>query len=289
LLCLLFPLLADAGVPVVTNQLVTDVTTRSFSVILTTNEPSTAVLSLFGADCTTPASGFATALQQNTTSGNMRVTVSNLNSASGYCYQVAVTSTSTADVTTSAPVLVSTATAIIRSATSGSNIVPTGNDILKVPAIFLATGETRDAVVATVELVNGTALAPLSLLLSTSASSDYFNLNNLFTSAGSTLSMTGAERVKISENHGVGGCVVSRFRTLPTASGGTAPQAFVQANANDIDASGGVNILDILRVVAGKATTNTGSCFNSDLDLNGDGVIDSADVAIIKGGFNGLP
>jgi len=289
-LFLLMPAGAEAGVPVIANQRVTDITTRSFSVILTVNEPSTPTLSLFAADCMTPASGFSSTLQQNATSGNMRITVRGLTAATGYCYQLLLTSLSTSEVTTTAAVPVTTMSAIVRTAPSGLNIVPVGNDILKAPTVHLPTGATRDTVLSTVELLNGSAAAPLSLLLSTNTGSDYFNLNNLFTTTtGNTLIVTGGERVKISENHGIGGCRIERFCTLPTASGGTSPRAFIQANANDIDASGGVNILDILRVVGGKGTTSSGPCFNSDLDLNGDGSIDAADYVIIKGGFNGLP
>src|SRR6185369_13185304 len=103
--------------------------------------------------------------------------------------------------------------------------------------------------------------------LSGNPDKDYFNLNNLFTSAsGKSLRLAGGERVKITENHGSSNCIVERFRTVPTASGGTAPQSFVRPNTSDIDASGGVNILDILRVVGGKGTTNSGQCFNSDID-----------------------
>lgn len=290
LVCLLLCARAEAGVPVISNQRVTDVATRSFSVILTASEPATPLLSLFGSDCTTPATGFATAAQQNPVSGNLRLTVSGLSAATGYCYQVALTSAATSELATSAAAPVTTAAAIVRTASSGSDLLPSGNDIVKVPAVHLPSGETRDAILATVELTGATASAPLSLLLSSNPNRDYFNLNNVFTtSTGKSLKLVGGERVKITEQHGAGGCVIDRFRTVPVPSGGTAPRAFVRANASDIDASGGVNILDVLRMVAGKGSSSSGNCFNSDLDLNGDGVIDSADLTIIKGGFNGLP
>jgi hypothetical protein len=289
LICL-FSAGAEAGMPVISNQRVTDVSTRSFSVILSVSEPSTTILSLFAADCTTPATGFTSTLQQNATSGTMRITVSALAVATGYCYQLALTSSSTSEVTTTATAPVATMSAIVRTAPKGLNIVPVGNDIVKVPAVFLPPGATRDTIISTVELLDGSAASPLSRQLSNTLSADYFNLNNLYSSTtGATFVVNGVKRVKISELHGSSGCNIERFRTLPAASGGTAPRAFVQAIASDIDASGGVNILDVLRVVGGKGTTNSGSCFNSDLDFNGDGIIDAADLAIIKGGFNGLP
>ncbi len=290
LFCLIFSAWAEAGVPVLSNQRVTDVTTRSFSVILTASEPSTPALSLFAADCTTPATGFTTALQQNPASGNIRFTVSGLAATTNYCYQLSVTSSSTSDLTTTAAAPVATAAAIVRTKLSGPDLLPVGNDILKVPAPFLPAGENRDAIISTVELLDGTAVSPLSLLLNSDPNRDYLNLNNLFSTAtGKTLNLSGGERVKLTENHGSSGCVIERFRTVPAASGGTSPRTFVQANLNDVDASGGVNILDILRVVGGKGTNSVGPCFNSDLDLNGDGIVDANDLTIIKGGFNGLP
>jgi hypothetical protein len=290
LLCLLLSVTAEAGVPALASQRVTDVTTRSFAVVWTVSEPSSAVLSLFAADCATPAAGFATALRQNAASGNMRLTVTGLAAATTYCYQLAITSASTSDLTTSAATPVATAAAVVRSVTAGPDIAPTGNDILRVPAPHLPPGETRDAILSTVEMLDGSAAAPLSLLLSSDPNRDYFNLNNIFAAAtGKSLDLAGGERVMITENHGTTGCVTQRFRTVPADAGGTAARAFTRANPNDIDASGGVNILDVLRVVAGKGAASTGPCFNSDLDLNGDGVIDGADFTMIKGGFNGLP
>jgi hypothetical protein len=289
--CLLLSPVADAGVPVISHERVTDVATRSFAVILTVSEPSTPLLSLFAADCTTPAAGFTTALQQNPASGNLRLTVSGLSAATGYCYQLAVTSTATTEVTTTAAAPVTTATAIVRTTAAGSDSIPIGNDILKAPAVHLAPGESRAAIIIAMELTNSSAMTPLSMLLSTSSTKDYFNANNLFkTVSGKTIRLSGGERVKLTEIHGASGCVIDRFRTIPGPSDGTVPRDFaMQANASDIDASGGVNILDVLRIVGGKGTDSSGTCFNSDLDLNADGVIDVADLTIIKGGFNGLP
>ena len=289
LLCLLLSVHAAAGVPVLSTPVTTDITTRSFSVVLTTSEAATAVLSLFGADCATAVTGFDVAVKQNSASGIMRISISSLNAATSYCYQLAVTSTSTSDKVTTVAAPVVTATAIVRSTPSGATIVPSGNDIVRMSDVHLPSGVTRDTILSTLELLNGSALSPLSLQLSGNPGGDYFNLNNLFTrETGSTLHLVGGERVKITENHGTSGCVIDRFRTVPSASGGTAPRTFVQTNPHDIDASGGVNILDVLRVVGGKGTTKTGTCFNSDLDLNGDGDFKKA-LAIIKGGFNGLP
>lgn len=289
LCCLLLSSWAQAGVPVISNQRVTDVTTRSFSVFLTVSEASTTLLSLFAADCTAPASYSSITRQQNQLSGNVRVTVDGLDPATGYCYQLNVTSAADSQMTTTVPETLTTATAIERTVVSGTDIVPVGNDIIKIPEIHLPGGENRDAIISTVELLNGTAASPLSRLLSIDQNKDYFNFNNLFTqSTGKTLHLTGGELVKIVEQHGNSGCRIERFRTMPTASGGTAPRRFVQSNTSDIDASGGVNILDALRLAGGKGTNITGNCFNSDLDLNGDGVIDASDLAIIKGGFNGI-
>jgi len=290
LLCLLLAAVAEAGVPVITNQRVTDVATRSFSVIGTVNEPSTVAFSLYSSDCATPATGSTTALQQNTTSGNLRFTATGLRAATTYCYRLAATSASTSQQATSAPVAVATASAIIRTKIAGSNLIPTGNDILRSTAIHLPAGEARNGVIVTVELLGSGAVSPLSLLLSGDPNRDYFNLNNLFDPAtGKSLDLVGGERIRITEIHGTSGCIVERYRTIPADAGWTMARPFTRANPNDIDASGGVNILDVLRLVGGKGTTSTGSCFNSDLDLDSHGAIDSTNLRIIKGGFNGLP
>src|SRR6185369_13126961 len=165
LLCLLFSAWAEAGVPAISNQRVTDVTTRSFSVILTVSEASTTALTLYAADCATPATGFTTTQQQNPASGNMRFAVSGLAATTNYCYQLSATSSSTSDLTTTAAVPVLTAAALVRTTLSGPDLLPIGNDILKVPAVHLPSGESRDAIISTVELLDGTAASPLSLLL----------------------------------------------------------------------------------------------------------------------------
>ena len=292
LLCLLLSIWAEAGVPVISNLQVADVTPRSFSIIGTVSEPSTVGFSLYSSNCSTPAIGYATALQQNQASGNMRISVTGLTADTTYCYRMSVISASSSDQTTSSSVIVKTATAVTSTKSAGSDIFPTGNDIVRVPSPYLdqSAGETRDKIIASVELLNGIAVSPLSLLLSSDPNKDYFNLNNVFDVAtGKSLDLVGGERVKVTEIHGTSGCVIERYRTIPADVGGTAARVFTRINPNDIDASGGVNILDVLRLVGGKGATRTGSCFNSDFDLNGDGIIDSTDLAIIKGGFNGLP
>lgn len=289
LLCLLLSAWAEAGVPVISNQRVTDVATRSFSVIGTVSASSTVVFSLYSSNCTTPATGFATSLQQNTTSGNIRFTVTGLSAATTYCYQLSATSASS-ELATTLPAQVTTATAVTRTMMAGLNLVPIGNDILRMTGIHLPSGETRDGILVTLDLLGGSAISPLSLLLSGDPNRDYFNLNNLFvTATGTSLDLMGGERMRITEIHGTSGCVIERYRTIPADGGATVARPFTRANPSDIDASGVVNILDVLRVVAGKGTATTGSCFNSDLDLNASGGIDSTSFTTIKGGFNGLP
>ena len=104
-----------------------------------------------------------------------------------------------------------------------------------------------------------------------------------------SLDLVGGERMKITEIHGTSGCIIERYRTIPADAGLTAARPFLRSLPNDIDASGGVNILDVLRVVGGKGTTSTGTCFNSDLNLSGNGTVGISDLTIVKGGFNGQP
>ena len=67
-----------AGVPSVTQMEVTDVTPASFAVTWVASEASVASLSVYQADCATPASGLTTTVQKNDATGVMRATASGL-------------------------------------------------------------------------------------------------------------------------------------------------------------------------------------------------------------------
>ena len=289
LLCPLLATFAWAGVPVIDNIQVTDVATRSFAVALHSSEP-VAVSGAVFRNCSSAVTGAAVSFANNSTSGNIRISISGLSAATSYCYKPVVSSLASGEQGYMPVIPVATASQVTRDMTVGSSIMPFANDLVRVPGVFLAPGETQSGVLVTLNLMNGASLSPLSLLLTPDTMNNYLNLNNLFAKVSlQSLNLTGGERVKVTERHGKNGCVIERFRTIPADGEVTAAKDFARVNPTDIDASGGVNILDVLRVVGGKGTSNTGPCFNSDLDINGDGVIDSKDLIMIKDGFNGLP
>jgi hypothetical protein len=281
---------ARAGVPAATNLRITDVATRSFAVTWHSSEPVNVSGGVFR-NCSSAVTGVAVSFDNHSSnSGNIRVTISGLSASTAYCYKPLISSLSTGEQGTLPDTAVSTAAQVTRGMVTGSGVVPFANDLVRVPDIYLAPGEAGAGVLVTLELANGGGLSPLSLMVSGDQTRNYFNLNNLFANdSRQSLNLTGGERVRLTERHGTTGCLIERFRTVPADTEITAARDLSRGNPKDIDASGGVNILDLLRVVGGKGSLATGPCFNSDLDVNGDGKVDIDDFNAIKSGFNGAP
>lgn len=283
---------ASAGVPAVSRMETTDITTASFAATWVASEPSTGSVSVFAADCLTPVTGLTTTTAANDSTGFIKVMVSGLSADTSYCYQTVTTSKSTAGVTVypSQPAVVATVKAVLRTVATGTVITPFANDLLSVPAVYLPSGEdVPDGVLEVLYLDGGNG--PLSLLLTNDANARYFNMNNLFSAAtGSSVNLTGSERVRISERHGRSGCVIDRFRRAPADHEMTMVRDFVTSpKAQDIDFNGKVNILDVLRVVGGAGTTKGDACFNSELDMMGHNKVDFTDVQSVIGSFDATP
>jgi len=223
----------------------------------------------------------------------MRVTATGLSADTSYCYQTLTTSKSTSQTTVypAQPALVATAKAVLRTMVTGTVLTPFANDLLRVPAVYLPTvADVPDGVLVALYLDGGKG--PLSLLLTSDVSTRYFNMNNLFSAAmGSSINLVGNERVRLSERHGRSGCVIDRFRKAPADLELTTVRDFVtNPRPQDVDFSGTVNILDVLRVVGGAGTAKGGVCFNSDLDMTtGDTKVDFADVQSVVGSFDAIP
>lgn len=281
----------EATPPTVSQLAVADVTPASFAVAWLAGEPATGTLTIFQADCTTPVASLPMTAEGNDTTGFLRVTVAGLAANTGYCYQTVTTSKGTAEVTVYPlqPASVTTATAVTRVTTVGGVSVPFANDLVRIPPVYLPTpADTPDGMLVLLTLADGGGLGPLSLLLTTDPATGYFNMNNLFSAGtGTSLNLTGGERVRISERHGKSGCAIDRFRTVPADGEVTKVVDFAPpARPQDIDANGKVNILDILRVAAGVGSSQGDPCFNGDLDLNGDGKVDLQDVVNAEGNFD---
>jgi hypothetical protein len=284
-----------AGAPLVGWSEVTDVTPGSFAVSWQSSEPASGALYLFKGDCVTPVSNPLLSSEGSDRSGIIKVTVAELSANTAYCYQTVTTSKSTSETSVypALPVLVLTEKTINRDMVVGGKSVPFANDLLHIPAPYLpASTDSQDGLLIVLKLLDGKGDKPLSLLLTTDDTKNYFNMNNLFDpTGGQSVNLTGGERVRITERHGNLGCTaIDRFRNVPADMETTRGNSFDRcARSNDIDCNSKVNILDILRVAHGIGNVNGDTCFNSDLDINADGKVDQMDMDAVTGGFDATP
>ena len=285
-----------AGMALVSQVDVADVTPRSFAVSWVSSEPAVGELYLFLGDCVTPVANPLLAVQGNDRTGIIKVTVSGLDANTAYCYQTVTTSKNSAETTLypTTPVPVSTEKAITRDMLTGGKTVPFANDLLRAPAPYLrpASTDSQDGLLMVLHLLDGKGGKPLSLHLSTDGTMNYFNMNNLFDPVtGQNVNLTGGERVKVTERHGNAGCVaIERFRTVPADLENTSARDLLRGvPILDIDCSNAVNVLDILRVARAAGVSDGDICYNSDLDVSGDGRVDLLDVEAVIGGFSETP
>jgi hypothetical protein len=281
----------EAAPPAVSQVEVTDVTPKSFAVTWLSSEAATGSLILYQGDCATPLANLPMTSEGNDATGNIRVTVAELAAGTGYCYQTVTTSLNTAEATVYPvqPAAVTTANQVNRVTTAAGQSVPFANDLLLVPPVYLPSPtDTPVGILALMYLLDGKGKGPISVLLGYDETKNYLNLNNLFdATTAETINLTGGERVRIVERHGRPGCAVERFRTVPADAETTRAADFIRsARAQDIDANGRVDILDILRIAAGRGSANGAPCFNSELDLNGDSRIDLQDVVNAEENFD---
>ncbi len=288
---LLAPVLAMAGLPTVSGIMVTDLTTRSFAVVWESSEPASGSLQLFREDCSTPIPNPNVTAEQSSRTGIIRVTVAELDANSSYCFKTESTSLSSSELTVfpPQPLTVKTQSSVVRSRVSDSGaIIPLANDILRVPAPHSpGLPKNADGILALLRLESSLPHLPLSLLLTPDETGQYFDMNNLFDpTTAASLNLSGGERLRITERHGLLGCRLDRFRTAPADQESTRESDFSACAALDIDCSGAVTVLDILRTAQGNGTHQAAPCFNSDLDVNADGSIDQLDIEAVIGGFN---
>ena len=302
-----------AGVPAVSDVLITDVTDRSFAVVWTASEASTGSLNVFdGPLCTTPTAGITlvshpvlnpdpavkdaikTAAEDK---GILKVQVSGLAAATPYCVQTVTTSKSTSDpAAPAAPLNVTTQTQITRARTiaPSPDLLPFANDVIAYPvyAPDQTTAVTGGIVaIGVLDLLN----QPLSNVVTgivgdgTAAPLALTDLNNLFDPVNRqtvNLRGSGQERLRLIEYRGLAGCKLERFRKVPADF----DRAEVKAPAPcftgaDLDCNNVVDIRDIVRDIGGYLTRRGDFCFNSDLDITGDGIVDIRDIVLIIGRF----
>lgn len=260
-----------------------NITPASFAVSWISSLPSSGALNLFAADCTTPVSVSSPIAENSDITGFVRVSVSGLTADTAYCYQTVTTAKVNGETTVfpAQPLPLATAKAVRRTYLNGNARLPFANDLLQPPSVYLVdVTASQTGMLLLLDLADGSAIGPLSLLLTPDSKQNQFNLNNLFAASnGATINLSGGERLKITERQGTNGCSLEHFRLAPPDSDITRTAAGVgPPNKRDVDINSSVNILDILRVAAGIGKSPGSPCYNGDLDMTGDQVIDSNDL-----------
>lgn len=296
----------EAGVPEVSEVMVTDITTRSFSVIWKTSEPGTPSLTVFdGSDCLTPTSGIvvtpspvisgdsaiADAAENN---GIMKVTVNGLSPDTEYCYQTVTTSKSSSDITITpaTPEKVLTKLLTVRTYFDDltQNIKPFANDLILFP-VFETDQQTYSE--GSLLVAEGPGGTKLSAFIGDGIASPYalIDLNNLFSADTKVnLDLLGCETLILREFKGDSACAGSativRFRKVPFDNELTAIREPMKCFFADNDCSGKVDILDVQRGL-NIFNTTTGDCiYNSDLDIVVDGVVNILDIQGVLNRFS---
>lgn len=297
---------AEAGVPVVSDTMVTDVTTRSFSVIWKSSEASAAGLNVFNADCVTPTAGALitphpllgndpTIKATAENKGIMKVQVTSLQAATQYCFQTVTTSKSTSDVTTYTPLAsdrtVVTETLTVRTYVDAGTgaIMPFANDLLVFPiyepdqvtfaagSLLLISGTTGvepSGVGYPVTAFVGDGVAsPLALV----------DLNNLFdASTHENLDVFGGNVLILREfrgdGAGLGSATLVRYRKAPLDVALAEIKDPVQCFFADNNCSDGVNIIDVQRGLNLFDSMIGDNDFNSDMNVVVDNTINILDI-----------
>jgi len=292
----------EGGVPEVSDALVADITTRSFSVIWNSSEPSTALLDVFdGPDCLTSTAGaviiphpvqsgddiIRTSAENN---GIMKVQVTGLEPVTEYCFQTLTTSISTSEETVFpiTPIKITTETQIITTYFLDSDILSFTNDILYFP--IHAPDQTTPIYggILVVDVI-GLSSSPVTGFVGDGIASPYalVDLKNLFDRVDmENINFVGDERVKLLEYRGFEGCTLERYRKVPLDMElSEAKEPSPCFDPADLDCNDTVNILDILRDIGGFDTATGDFCFNSDLDLDGNEMVNILDILNVVGKF----
>jgi len=308
LLLLVVPLAAApswAGVPTVANITITDVTTRSFSVVWQASEASTASLRVFAnAPGTIPAteaiitphpveSGAPAIRLAAEDRGVMKVRVTGLQPDTEYFFQTETTSISTGEtlLAPAVPLAVQTEVRTVRARTVGAALVPFSNDLLLFPSL-LPDGLSPAAGALLVIAVAG-ARHPVSGFVGDGVPAPHalLDMNNFFSAAtNETLDLTGSEVLTIREFRGLCanaiGPVLAHARRVPLdneLSEVTAPAVcFSPTNIPaDFNCDGRIGSGDFNLFLAHfglSSVDGSPDCqFNADFDLSADGRIGSGD------------
>lgn len=293
--------LTSAAVPIVSEIRVADVTTRSFSVIWITSEPSTATLQVYYApDCNASVNGIDVFSEGNDNTGVIKSTVTGLAPATTYCFQAVTTSKGTNDVAIAptVPQSVTTETQTTRAYLQNTSILPFGNDLIYHPVY--GYDQKLDTGSILMVSIDG-ASYPVSTwshyqtLGDVTVPGAIADLNNIFdVNTKENINLKGNERMTFREVRGTKGCTLERWRKVPSEVPHDMESVEVKIpdscfNSADINCDDIVELGDINLDINGYGTYNGHECFNPDLDQDGDGFVELGDIILVVGQYGMTP
>ena len=280
-----------AGVPVVSDLVVSDVTPRSFSVIWNTSEPAVPDIDVFSDESgLTPVSGIVVTpfplKNENVsvrdaarTAGVMKVEVTGLTAGTLYYFQTRTTSVSTGETTQSpqAAVMMSVTTEgkITRSITLASSENYFSNDLIFIGCYLPDDISYADGALLVAEIQGGSY--PISGFVGDGMAAPfaYVDLNNVFSATThETLPLDGNENVTLTKYMGINGKQTVPYITPENDQLAELKQPEIKKCEGDFDEDGDTDGGDIAILIS-----EFGICVSNCLcDSEPDGDVDEDDL-----------
>lgn len=278
---LIIPALSPAGVPVITEVNVTDVTPVSFSAVWLVNELSNTTLEVYNhPGCITPASGITVNVISNATTGINKATVTGLTASTAYCYQITAISQITppdSAVYPNSPAVVNTETEVSRVYSSGGSLLPFANDIILYPSYQPDLVTPADGALLVLSVPGGSS--PVSAFIGDGIASplSLADMNNLFAADHRTLNLSGGEVLTIREIRGNLGGTLYHYRFVPQDDNLAEVKAPAACFFADNDCSNRVDIFDAQRCFNQFGKQAGAWEYNDDLDVEDNNRVDIFD------------
>ena len=280
-ICFVIPAISSAGVPVITEVNITDITPVSFSAVWLVNESSNSTLEVFDyPGCTNPASGITVNVISNATTGISKATVTGLTASTAYCYQISATSQITppdSAVYPINPAVVNTEAEVSRAYSSGGSLLPFANDIILYPSYQPDLVTPAGGALLVLSVPGGSS--PVSAFIGDGIASplSLADMNNLFAADHRTLNLSGGEVLTIREIRGNLGGTLYHYRFVPQDNNLAEVKAPAACFFADNDCSKRVDIFDAQRCFNQFGKQAGAWEYNDDLDVEDNNRIDIFD------------
>ena len=298
----LSPVIAIAGLPMVSEMTVTDVTTRSFSVIWIASEPSTPDVVVYDdADGLVETLGVQTSAHPLNNEnaairtsaedmGVMKVRVTGLLPDTTYYFRTQTTSKSTSETTLS-PVSsplpdATTQMRTTRTEWSGETAIPFTNDLIVYASTLLDSTPPAGGILL-VASVDG-AGAPVSGFVGDGVPSPLavVDLNNLFTAdTHETMPLAGGETLTLTQVMGSAGTATTTHTIPMNNQLGEIKYPEALSCPGDTDGDLDVDGVDLITLARSLYTTSGDTAYNPDADFNLDGAVDETDLTDLVARF----